>query len=99
LRIAVADRGSLGAGEASKRAVPDREARMPGRGAYLCRGGYPNLPAVADSACLERALRRGGISRALRSSVTLERKLVESPWGDAAGSSPAGQAPLSLTQP
>jgi len=48
---------------------------MPGRGAYLCRGEQPELPAAE---CLERAQRRGAIARALRSAVTLDPKLVES---------------------
>jgi len=56
-------------------AVPDPQARMPGRGAYLCRGADPELPARE---CLARAMRRGGIARALRSAVTLDAKLVES---------------------
>jgi predicted RNA-binding protein YlxR (DUF448 family) len=113
LRIAIADRETLGAA-ARKRAVPDRDATMPGRGAYLCRSADPNAAAVADRACLERAMRRGGISRALRSSVTLDRKLVESPEAGEAGQRPAGrngdsrrrrvspgfgQAPLSLIEP
>jgi predicted RNA-binding protein YlxR (DUF448 family) len=58
-----------------RRVLIDPAAKLPGRGAYLCRG---REPALADPACLERATRRGGIARALRSPVTLERKLVES---------------------
>jgi predicted RNA-binding protein YlxR (DUF448 family) len=57
------------------RAVHDPDATMPGRGAYLCRGLDRELPA-AD--CLARAMRRGGIPRALRAAVTLDPKLVES---------------------
>jgi predicted RNA-binding protein YlxR (DUF448 family) len=57
-------------------AVLDLEARMPGRGAYLCRGAQDDLPAVS---CLDAATRRGGVARALRTSVTLDPKLVESP--------------------
>jgi predicted RNA-binding protein YlxR (DUF448 family) len=59
----------------SPRAVPDGEGKMPGRGAYLCRGADPASPAPD---CLARATRRGGIARALRSAVTLDPKLVES---------------------
>jgi predicted RNA-binding protein YlxR (DUF448 family) len=48
---------------------------MPGRGAYLCRSERGSEPAAA---CLELAVRRGGIPRALRSAVALDPKLVES---------------------
>ncbi len=51
---------------------------MPGRGAYLCRAGSAEEPALPKRDCLERAVRRGGIPRALRASVTLDPKLVES---------------------
>jgi predicted RNA-binding protein YlxR (DUF448 family) len=78
LRIAVADRESAGEGT-SRHAVIDRDGVMPGRGAYLCRGGDLDPPTLADPACLARAARRGGIARALRSAVTLDPKLVESP--------------------
>jgi predicted RNA-binding protein YlxR (DUF448 family) len=57
------------------RAVLDPAATMSGRGAYLCRGPVPGEPAAA---CVALAGRRGGIARALRCSVTIERKLVES---------------------
>jgi predicted RNA-binding protein YlxR (DUF448 family) len=68
--------------EASGRthAVADPLARMPGRGAYLCRAG----DAVrADERCLEQAERRGAIARALRRAlpgglVLNDAKLVES---------------------
>ncbi len=53
----------------------DRDGTMPGRGAYLCRAGGADAPA-AD--CLARAIRRGGIARALRAAVTLDPKIVES---------------------
>jgi predicted RNA-binding protein YlxR (DUF448 family) len=76
LRIAVADHARAGGrAAASRRAIADRDGTMPGRGAYLCRGVDPELPA-AD--CLARATRRGGITRALRAAVTLDPKLVES---------------------
>jgi predicted RNA-binding protein YlxR (DUF448 family) len=48
---------------------------MPGRGAYLCRGDTPGAPAVA---CLELAIRRGGVARALRCSVKIDHEIVES---------------------
>ena len=56
-------------------AVHDRQGRMPGRGAYLCRGTHPGVPAQA---CLARALCRGAIRRTLRAAVTVDPKLVES---------------------
>jgi len=49
--------------------------RMPGRGAYLCRGERSDAPAAE---CLQRALQRGAIPRALRAVVSLDPKLVES---------------------
>jgi predicted RNA-binding protein YlxR (DUF448 family) len=58
-----------------RRAIADHAGTMPGRGAYVCRGVDPQLPA-AD--CLVRAMHRGGIARALRSAVTVDPKLVES---------------------
>jgi len=51
---------------------------MPGRGAYLCRPPQASAHAPVERACLERALRRGGIARALRCAVTLDREFVES---------------------
>jgi len=56
-------------------AVRDRAGTMPGRGAYLCRDGGSDEP---DAACLALALRRRGIARALRCTVTVDPKLVES---------------------
>jgi predicted RNA-binding protein YlxR (DUF448 family) len=49
--------------------VIDAVGSMPGRGAYLCRGSSTPAPA-AD--CLQQALRRGGIARALRGAVKLD---------------------------
>jgi len=69
VRIALVDAAS------SRRAVCDLEGTMPGRGAYLCRQEGSKLP-TAD--CLQRALGRGGIARALRCTVALDPKLVES---------------------
>jgi predicted RNA-binding protein YlxR (DUF448 family) len=79
LRIAVSDqRPASGGARAPRIAVADRAGTLPGRGAYLCRAGDAHAGAVADPSCLERATRRGGIARALRSAVTLDPKLVES---------------------
>ena len=64
-----------GGDRAAPLAVHDADGRMPGRGAYLCRGADPAKPAQA---CLAQALRRGGIARALRTAVTVDPKLVES---------------------
>jgi predicted RNA-binding protein YlxR (DUF448 family) len=56
-------------------AVLDRDARLAGRGAYLCRREPAAEPAAS---CLQSAIRRGAIPRALRSAVALDPKLVES---------------------
>jgi predicted RNA-binding protein YlxR (DUF448 family) len=56
-------------------AVPDPEARLPGRGAYLCR----------TTACLERAKRRGAVARTLRQPVELAPETLAA----AAGHEPA----------
>jgi predicted RNA-binding protein YlxR (DUF448 family) len=76
LRVAAVE----AADAAPVRAVLDVAKRMPGRGAYLCRGTTATQPA--DS-CLEHATRRGGIARALRRSIPGglsldDAKLVES---------------------
>jgi predicted RNA-binding protein YlxR (DUF448 family) len=98
LRIAVAGRGQAAEGDARRSAIVDRDGTMPGRGAYLCRDADASAPATVAGACLERALRRGGIARALRSSVTVDPKLVESVKRVAqqAGGRPAG--PLALSR-
>jgi predicted RNA-binding protein YlxR (DUF448 family) len=66
------------------RAVVDLPARLPGRGAYLCRGapmrGEDRRPA---DECLARACKRRSIARALRRAVSTDSicagaKLVES---------------------
>jgi uncharacterized protein len=75
LRIALA--GSTGAREA----VPDRDAKLPGRGAYLCIAPAAGDGARPDPSCLALALRRRALSRALRTSVTLSPELVESSPG------------------
>ena len=71
LRFAVARERS----ERRPTAVCDRDGRMPGRGAYLCRAG-DSQRAAAD--CLALAIKRGAIARALRSAVTIDPKIVES---------------------
>jgi predicted RNA-binding protein YlxR (DUF448 family) len=48
------------------RAIVDPLARLPGRGAYLCRADQPGR---ASAECLASASRRGGIARALRRSL------------------------------
>jgi predicted RNA-binding protein YlxR (DUF448 family) len=70
LRVALsADAG------APRLAVLDRDGRLGGRGAYLCRDGEDLRPRAE---CLAGAVRRGAFARALRTSVTLDPKLVES---------------------
>jgi predicted RNA-binding protein YlxR (DUF448 family) len=56
-------------------AVHDPDCTMPGRGAYLCRGERSGEP---NGDCLARAARRGAIGRALRCSVTVAPKGLES---------------------
>jgi len=73
LRIALAG--------AARRAVIDRDGTLPGRGAYLCRAANGGPPSGVERACLQRAIRRGAIARALRSAVTLDPELVESLTG------------------
>jgi predicted RNA-binding protein YlxR (DUF448 family) len=76
LRLAATDRRSAGEGEdRARRAVLDRAATMPGRGAYLCRAVTPGGLA-AD--CLAMATRRGALARALRCAVKIDPELLES---------------------
>ena len=49
-------------GDGGKRAVLDPAARLPGRGAYLCRGRAVDEPSAP---CLTRATRRNALARAL----------------------------------
>jgi predicted RNA-binding protein YlxR (DUF448 family) len=61
-------------------AVPDPQAVMPGRGAYLCTDSLRERPA---SGCLALAVQRRGIARGLRRPVlldvlTADPELVES---------------------
>jgi predicted RNA-binding protein YlxR (DUF448 family) len=60
---------------APARAVHDASGTMPGRGAYLCRGGTPGEP---DGECLAKASRRGAVGRALRCSVAFASEGLES---------------------
>jgi predicted RNA-binding protein YlxR (DUF448 family) len=53
---------------AGARAVLDANATLPGRGAYLCRAS-DGEPAEQ---CLQLALKRGGLARALRCSVKID---------------------------
>jgi len=67
LRIVAAEPGSPAAFDGAKTcAVADPLARMPGRGAYLCRNEAAPSPAPQ---CLAQAMRRGGIPRALRRAI------------------------------
>jgi predicted RNA-binding protein YlxR (DUF448 family) len=47
------------------RVQADPAQRLPGRGAYVC-----------DSACAERAARRGGFARSFRSPVRIDPDLL-----------------------
>jgi predicted RNA-binding protein YlxR (DUF448 family) len=76
LRIAAAP----AQGSDSAHAVADPLARLPGRGAYLCRADADARPAER---CLAQAERKGAIARALRRAlpgglVLNDVKLVES---------------------
>jgi predicted RNA-binding protein YlxR (DUF448 family) len=79
LRIALAPRESAQASAqrsaSGRTAVADPQARMPGRGAYLCRELSSQLPRAE---CLAEATRRSAIARTLRCTATLDPKLVES---------------------
>ena len=48
-------------------AVPDEEARLPGRGAYICR----------EAECAERAVRHGGLARAFRAPVSITTESID----------------------
>jgi predicted RNA-binding protein YlxR (DUF448 family) len=60
--------GARPAAGAAPAVVIDHEMRMDGRGAYLC-AGRKGVPA---GACLERALQRGAIVRALRCAANVD---------------------------
>jgi predicted RNA-binding protein YlxR (DUF448 family) len=55
--------------------VLDRDGRLGGRGAYLCREADGDGPRAG---CVAAAIRRNGVARTLRTKVTLDPKLVES---------------------
>jgi predicted RNA-binding protein YlxR (DUF448 family) len=74
VRVALAAGRSAQAGS-SRLAVLDRDNRLGGRGAYLCREDDARRPRRE---CLAAAIHRRGFARALRASVTLDPKLVES---------------------
>ena len=74
MRLGLAAPGARETGSA-RIATIDRDGRLAGRGAYLCRAEDGKGPR-AD--CLERAIRRRSVGRTLRASVTLDPKLVES---------------------
>ncbi len=78
MRLAVAVPGEREAGASAgtpRIATIDRDGRLGGRGAYLCRDRDAQSPR-AD--CLDQAIRRRSVGRTLRASVTLDPKLVES---------------------
>ena len=75
MRLAVSELREHDAHTGANLAVIDRDGRMGGRGAYLCRDADGERP---DAECLARALRRGSVGRTLRASVALDPKLVES---------------------
>jgi predicted RNA-binding protein YlxR (DUF448 family) len=70
VRIALAREGTT-----SPRAVLDRDGKMPGRGAYLCREQVSGDPLAA---CLEQAARNRGLARTLRAAVRIDGELIES---------------------
>jgi len=58
-----------------RRVAIDAACRLPGRGAYLCRAGASDLPRLE---CLQKALARKTLRRALRQPVDVPVELVES---------------------
>ncbi len=81
---------------ANGRLIVDRKG--PGRGAWLCKLGEPEL---AQPECIEKAVRRGAFGRALRAEVSRtdvevllatasERARIESTNGAAAKGRPKG---------
>ncbi len=78
MRLAVAAldaHDSAARSRAPRVATIDRDGRLGGRGAYLCRDLDGERPRAE---CLERAIRRRSVGRTLRASVSLDPKLVES---------------------
>ena len=72
MRLAISRAAAGGPGAV---AVRDDAAALGGRGAYLCRAPEGDVPAAA---CLDEAVRRGGIARTLRAAVTVDTEIVES---------------------
>jgi predicted RNA-binding protein YlxR (DUF448 family) len=102
LRIAVDDTRSSGDDvRAERRAVLDRAGTMPGRGAYLCRDGAGEAGSqLVRGTCLQGAVRRRAIARALRCAVTLDPEIVESPGGRRSrAQAPKGRVPLFSSEP
>lgn len=64
-------------GGKASRATIDPHNTLPGRGAYLCRGGAATPPAPKPE-CLRLAERNRGIARTLRRAVTLDIECLES---------------------
>jgi predicted RNA-binding protein YlxR (DUF448 family) len=70
VRIALIQDDSTGA-----RAVLDREGKLAGRGAYLCRDRRLPEPAAG---CVAQAARNRGIARTLRAGAGIDSELLES---------------------
>ncbi len=71
----VAERPRAAAGGSPLLAVLDSAGTLPGRGAYVCREAESERPAAE---CVAEAVRRRAFARALRATVTLDPKIVES---------------------
>jgi len=69
---------------AAGRIVLDRHGTMRGRGAYLCADADgPRGERTPAARCLELAVRRGGVSRTLRTTAKLDAaRLPEKLGGD-----------------
>jgi Protein of unknown function (DUF448) len=55
--------------------VIDRQARLQGRGAYLCRSAEQTpkgIELTPSAGCLQLALKRGGIARTLRCGAKID---------------------------
>jgi predicted RNA-binding protein YlxR (DUF448 family) len=74
VRIALAGKPATSTG-GPHLAVLDRDGRLAGRGAYLCR---QDGLVQARPQCLEQALQRRAFARTLRAKVAIDPKLVES---------------------
>jgi predicted RNA-binding protein YlxR (DUF448 family) len=71
LRLAVAAEGP----SVPPTVVIDRDGRMPGRGAYVCRETPDGVPRHS---CLSQALTHKALARAFRRAVNVPTQLVES---------------------